>query len=138
MTGPQGGDVSGLGPDSLSYPQGVAVDGAGRLYVADSSNHRVLEFDNPLVSQIASRVFGQGDSFTTSTCADGYATDPAPSADGLCAPEGVAVDNAINLYVADTGNNRLLIYESRSPRRPRPPPPRPPSARPRQSAPPPR
>ena len=45
-------------------PVGVAVDGAGNLYVGDASNHRVLEYDTPLASDTtADRVFGQGGTF---------------------------------------------------------------------------
>ncbi|HYB89528.1 MAG TPA: NHL repeat-containing protein, partial [Candidatus Binataceae bacterium] len=98
------GDVSGLGPDSLCYPYGVAVDGGGRLYIADSSNDRVPEFDSPLTSQSASRVFGQGGSFTTS--------NSGTSATALSAPMSVAVDVAGHLYVADWNNNRVLEFDT--------------------------
>jgi hypothetical protein len=55
--------------NSLCEPGGLAVEGAGNLYVADSSNHRVLEYDTPLTSgTTADRVFGQGGSFTTRFC----------------------------------------------------------------------
>jgi len=51
----QGGDftstdcnLGGISASSLCGPEGVAVDGAGNLYVADSDNHRVLRFDSPI------------------------------------------------------------------------------------------
>src|SRR5207247_10009298 len=34
--------------DSLCFPQGVAVDGVGNLYVADTDDNRVLKYDTPL------------------------------------------------------------------------------------------
>ena len=37
----------GIGPKALNTPAGLAVDPAGRLYVADSGNHRVLRFPKP-------------------------------------------------------------------------------------------
>ena len=41
-------NLGGISASSLCNPYGVAVDAAGRLYVADASNSRVLEYDNPL------------------------------------------------------------------------------------------
>ena len=100
-------DVGGLGADSLCLPGGVAVDGNGNLYVADTSNNRVLEYNQPFAQAIASGfvanvVFGQGGSFTRTSCAQ--------TAAGLCFPQGVASDSNNNLYVADAGNNRVLEF----------------------------
>lgn len=91
---------------SLCRPQGVAVDLTGRLYVADTYNSRILQFDAPLTSQSANRVFGQSGSFTTKECHGGY---------GLCYPTSVAPDFANHLYVADTLNHRVLEYDVGSP-----------------------
>jgi hypothetical protein len=62
--GTAGGDVSGMGADSLCGPEGIAVDGPGNLYVADTIDNRVLEFSRPFSSgvahgQAAATVFGQ-------------------------------------------------------------------------------
>ena len=54
--------------EGLCFPEGVAVDGSGHLYVADTDNNRVLEYDTPLTKSTADRVFGQGGSFTTGEC----------------------------------------------------------------------
>ena len=105
-SGTAGGDVMGLGPDSLCFPVGVAVDSFGNLFVADTQNSRVLlyttPFEQPMSAGFAAIiVFGQG-SFTTSGCATGTT--------GLCNPQGVAVDSNENEYIADSGNNRVLQY----------------------------
>ncbi len=106
-SGVAGGDLAGLGPDSLCLPGGVAVDSAGNLYVADTFNSRVLEYNQPFMQAMsvgfaANTVFGQGGSFTQAACAS--------TATGLCAPQGVALDSSNNLFVADAGNNRVLQY----------------------------
>ena len=91
---------------TLCSPAGIAVDGTGNLYVADSVNNRVLEYDSPFTTDTQSdRVFGQGGSFTSSACNSG-----GISANGLCAPKGVAVDSAGRLYISDTANSRVLGY----------------------------
>ncbi len=72
--GVAGGDVAGLGADSLCGPARMAVDAQGNLYVADSGNNRVLEYNTPFNSssgepgagdESADFVYGQGGVFTT-------------------------------------------------------------------------
>ncbi len=101
-------NAGGLSATSLCNPAGVAVDGAGNLYVAEYGNSRILEYDTPLVSDTtADRVFGQGGSFVTNACNGG-----GVSATSLCNPLGVAVDGAGNLYVVEYNNNRVLEYDT--------------------------
>jgi sugar lactone lactonase YvrE len=103
-----GCNTDGISAKSLCGPTAVAVDPAGRLYVADSGNHRVLEYDSPFTSQAAAnRVFGQGGIFTTNDCDKG-----GVSAASLCLPGGITLDRAGHLYVADTLNNRVLEFAS--------------------------
>ena len=111
----------GLGPVG-----GVAVDGAGNLYVADGSgNNRVLEYNTPLKKArvrgsgyaTADLVFGQAN-FRANVFSDGFPSqtgpgfDPPPSARGLSVPVGVALDTVGNLYVADSQNSRVLVYHT--------------------------
>jgi sugar lactone lactonase YvrE len=99
-------NTGGLGAASLSYPTGVAVDSAGNLWVADFANNRVLKFDNPIASDAtADFVLGQPSFLTNTANADGA------SARSLYEPFSVAVDSAGNVWVADTGNNRVLEYD---------------------------
>ena len=103
-------NAGGVSASTLCFPIGIAVDTSGNLYVADNNNNRVLEYNTPFIATgtpgagdvIADEVFGQGDSFTSKECLVGPGN--------LCAPDGVALDSMGNLYVADSGNNRVLEY----------------------------
>jgi uncharacterized protein (TIGR03437 family) len=88
---------------SLSGPGGLAIGPNGDLFVADSGNNRVLEFPSGAGSGAAAvRVFGQP-GMTTSV-------RQQASAQTLATPLGIAVDPASNLYVADAGANRVVIF----------------------------
>jgi NHL repeat-containing protein len=91
---------------SMCLPVGVAVDGRDRLYVADSSNNRVLRFDEPRRNgQAADLVLGQADFGSVSQgCVPGTI-----GASRLCLPFAIAIRGG-KVYVSDTGNNRLLRY----------------------------
>jgi len=95
----------------LNRPQSVAVDlSSGALYVADTLNNRVLgwananAFDNGAKADV---VIGQRDFL--STLASGPVTGSTFSS-GLNSPTGLAVDALGNLYVVDSGNNRIIRY----------------------------
>jgi len=103
-----GCDSVGLSAISLCFPTGVALDGADRLYIADQSNQRVLEYNTPLTSATANTVFGQGNSTTSNSCNFSGVVD----ANGLCYPSHAAVDSAGDLFVTDTANNRVLEYKT--------------------------
>jgi len=98
----------GISANSLSYPQDVALDSSGNLYVADEGNNRVLFY--PSGSTTATRVYGQNGSFTTGTPNDG-----GISANSLYEPYGVTLDTIGNLYVADWDNSRVLMYTPTTP-----------------------
>ena len=86
----------------LSLPYGVAVDGAGNLYIADIWNHRIRKVDS---TGAITTVAGTGE---LSFSGDG---GPATEAQ-LYYPLGVAVDGAGNLYIADTYNERIRRVDS--------------------------
>jgi len=121
--GTAGGDVSGRGPDSLCGPTGVTVDASGNLYVSDTNNNRILEYNTPLNASsgepgagdtIADNVFGQNGSFPTAGANDGAGAGDVAGLgpDSLSDPQGLVTDTAGNLYAADAGNSRLLEYNT--------------------------
>ena len=82
----------------LYFPDSVAVDSAGNLYIADAGNNRIRKVSNGVITTVA----GNG--------MFGYSGDNGPAASAwLCWPQGVAVDSAGNVYIADQGNNCIRI-----------------------------
>jgi hypothetical protein len=96
--------ASGIGQTSMNLPLGVASDG-NLVAVADTANNRVLLWRSvpAAMNQPADIVLGQSD-FTTL----GPVTVTASS---FRAPQGVWIQNG-KLFVADTQNNRVLIWNS--------------------------
>jgi len=92
---------------TLARPTGLAVDAARRLYVADTGNHRVLVFGPPYADGMAARVVVGQDDFAGALANRGA---PAPTSESLAAPQGLALDLVGNLWVADTGNARVLQF----------------------------
>jgi hypothetical protein len=94
---------------TLCSPTGIAIDGTGVLYIADNGNNRIIEYLFPSIEIAADDVFGQLGHFNTTQCNRGLAS---ADADSLCGPSGMAIDSFNNLYVADSGNNRVLEYNN--------------------------
>jgi sugar lactone lactonase YvrE len=91
-----GGAAAAQIGSGLSSPQGVAVDSVGNVFVADSGNSQIVEI--PVVNG------------TPSTASQRVLISDSASLGGqtLNAPEGIAIDGFDNLYVADTGNKRVV------------------------------
>jgi sugar lactone lactonase YvrE len=105
----------------LNEPNSVAVDPDDGIYVSDRGSHRVLHF--PAGSTTPDRVYGQGGNFASvaSNCVDPVTVGGAaqcraqyPTAATLFSPNSVAIDRVSGIYVADTGNNRVLHYSARN------------------------
>ena len=80
------------------------------LYVADSSNNRVLYFAND-GDTTADRVYGQFGDFGVGVINnDGTGHSGAPSANGMNFPRGLAINETGGLFVADRENNRVLYF----------------------------
>jgi tripartite motif-containing protein 71 len=80
-------------PWYFDNPTGIAVDGSGNVFVADSLNNRIQKFDanGNFITKWGSEGTGNGQ---------------------LKSPEGIAVDSSGNVYVADTCNDRIQKFDS--------------------------
>ena len=93
---------------NMSAPYGLAfILLEGHLLVSDISHNRVLLFKKPQGGdfsngQAAGGVFGQ---------ADLYGRPVQDPHDMMVSPRGISTDTSGRLYVADVGNNRILVYD---------------------------
>lgn len=95
------GDSQPATASGLNFPQGVAYDSFGNLYVTDTNRIRKVSAATGVISTFA----GTG---VAGCCGDnGVATSAL-----LNSPEGLAVDSANNIFVADSGNNRVRRIEA--------------------------
>lgn len=93
------GDGGAATSAQFTYPRGIALDGAGNLYIADTSNHRIRKIT--VATGIITTVAGTGVSGSTG---DGGAATSAL----LNSPNGVAVNSAGTIiYISDSGNHRV-------------------------------
>lgn len=83
----------GSGPGQFQYPEGVAVDGSGNVFVADTQNTRVQKFDN-------------NGTFLTMW------GSPGSGPGQFAYPAGVAVDGSGNVLVADAANDRIQTFDN--------------------------
>ncbi len=88
----------------LLLPSAIAYDPAGNLYLAESQGHRIRKVDT--LGNIAG-LAGDG---TQGFSGDGGAATGAQ----LNSPEGLAVDPAGNVYLSDSGNNRVRRVDAAS------------------------
>jgi serine/threonine protein kinase len=91
------GDADGAGADArFRWPRGIAVDSLGSLYVADSGNRAIRKIaPDHTVTTLAG------------LAANLRATDAKGAAPPFMAPQGIAVDAAANVYVADFADDTI-------------------------------
>src|SRR4051794_32501300 len=111
-TNPATGDVGG----EMNQPSGIAVDGAGNVYVANSGYNRIEKFDS---SGNFVRAWGRdvsgSDVFTGfESCVAGVDTcksgTTGTSNGMMSSPEGISVGPNGEVYVADSGNSRIQEF----------------------------
>jgi len=101
------GDPTKTTASGLCYPSGVLTDAAGNLYVADTSNSRVVRFPAPFANWPQTQVLESADLVLGQTSLTGSPiTDP--SASHMAAPYGLAFSGTNGLMVSDATDNRLL------------------------------
>ncbi|MFZ9887980.1 MAG: hypothetical protein ACO3JL_10800 [Myxococcota bacterium] len=93
---------------SLNRPEGLALDAAGNLYIADRFNSRIRRVD---AAGIITTVAGTGSA--------GFSGDGgAATAASLNLPSGVFFDAQVGLYIADRSNHRIRLVDGQGRRRP--------------------
>jgi sugar lactone lactonase YvrE len=95
-----GGSTDGTnGAAKFAFPQGIAVDAAGNLFIGDENNNTIRKIRHSGTNWITTTIAG-----TAGTA--GY-LDGTNSVAQFADPFGVAVDTADNVYVADANNNAI-------------------------------
>ncbi len=92
----------------LIYPIGVALDADGDLWAADSGNNRIMEYKPPFSSGMAASVAIGASSTATAGVVCNSPSDATQN--NVCQPLLLAFDSSGNLWVADSGFNRVLQF----------------------------
>jgi len=87
-----------VGGTALSSPQGIALDAYGNVFIADTGNSRIIQ------------AHPYGATYSQNIVYVPKATTFGGTA--LSGPTGLAVDASGNLFIADTGNNRIVEYSA--------------------------
>lgn len=108
-----GGFVDGVASDArLIFPDGLALDAAGNLYIADSTNNAIRKVTADAngeitASSMVTTLAGKGSGNF------GFSGDNGPVKDALLdTPVGVSVDGLGNIYVVDSGNARVRMISA--------------------------
>jgi sugar lactone lactonase YvrE len=97
------GDGGSATSAQLNFPQSIAFDRGGNLFIADSSNNRIRKID--MQSGVITTVAGTGTA--------GYAGDGGPSLSAqFQIPSSLAFDSSGNLYIADSANQVIRVVKA--------------------------
>jgi hypothetical protein len=100
------GDGSAATSAGISEVFGLAVDGSGNVYIADSGNNSIREFSvGGNINTVAGSSAGSHCSPSTATCGDGGLATATGAL--LKGPSAVAVDLGGNIFIADTYDYRI-------------------------------
>lgn len=91
---------------TVSNPTGVALDGAGNLYIADTGNN-VIRVINGVTGVITTFAGNSSGTICATGSTDAVGDGCAATQSTLNQPQGVTLDGSGNLYIADTYNNRI-------------------------------
>ena len=92
---------NGAASGQIGSPRGLVIDGTFRLFVTDESNSRILRISN-------------ADTTVSATSGTIIAT-LGTALNKVKNPQGIAIDGSGTLYVADTGNSRILRWTNANP-----------------------
>jgi len=124
------GPVIALVSTGLNQPSGVAVDGSGNVYIADTNNNAIEEWSAPTqaVSTLMSTGLNRPRGVAVDVSGNVYIADTSNGAikewsaamqqetmlvsTGLNRPSGVAVDGSGNVYIADTSNGAIKEWSA--------------------------
>ena len=100
------GNADGTGSAARFFnPRGLAVDNVGNIYVADTFNHTIRKVTPEGVVTTLAGLAAQFDNDGNILAGGSGSADGTGSDARFNRPQGVAVDSAGNVYVADTGNS---------------------------------
>lgn len=105
--------VGNISSNGLNQPFGLALDQSENLFVADLNNNRVLVYPqtNLATGMTASAVVGQFGSFGCGNeNNDGFCGLGSVNSQNLNSPTYVHFDKQGRMYIADSGNHRVLVY----------------------------
>ena len=99
----------GISDGQLDKPHEISVDPSGNVYVADTGNNRIQKFSSngTFIAKWGSKC----SSYAVSSDIENIACKN-PSDGEFASPNGISVDPSGNVYVADTGNNRIQKFSS--------------------------
>jgi len=87
-----------VGDIAMFRPQGIAIDGYGNLYIADTGNNRIVQ------ARTNNAQYSQNTVYVPSLLLFG--------GNSLNGPTGMGLDAAGDLFIADTGNRRIVEYSA--------------------------
>jgi tripartite motif-containing protein 71 len=99
----------GISDGQFDKPHEISVDPSGNVYVADTGNNRIQKF-----SSNGTFIAKWGSKCSSSAVSSDIENIPCknPSDGEFASPNGISVDPSGNVYVADTGNNRIQKFSS--------------------------